>query len=1160
LRVYLSSFLFINDALKHKKGDETVRVRIIIIILNLLFGFFLSNTFAATTIINPSIDNTMASELPSNSSGDCNWIFSGTTDSDEPIIARRALLQFDIAAAIPPGSTINSVTLTMNVTRGSNHDDAVMTLHPVNLAWGEAAAGVTPNLCGPRGGGQGEPAVDGAATWLSAMHNQTSWSSPGGDYGAASGSTLVNDTTPDWDSAVAGNEEMVIDVQSWLDSPATNYGWILIGDETVKTTARRFDSTEGAAPPTLEVDFTPVGDVEACCQTDGECSLTLVGSGDCTGITLTGVDSCEPNQCPQPPGACCNVDETCSDNVDKLVCENAGGTFQGENSTCGQGNVDCGLTPFVEPLPIPPVLQPTGTRPDGVPQYTVSVEPATQIVHPELPATELWTYNGAWPADTILATQGQPIEITYQNNLPAGGGGRRGNNLLEVDTCAHGPNYYGDSKRIVTHLHGGHVPARVDGQPELTILPGEIDIYEYPNNQEAGTTWYHDHALGITRLNVYSGMAGFYLIADSEDTLGPGNAFGLPSGENEIGLAVQDRTFNPDGSLFYKAQLEDAFKGDKIVVNGKVWPYLNVKQGKYRFRVLNGSQSREYIYRLENITDPGNDPSFTLVGTDLGLVSAPIDLGNSTGIDAPIAPAERMDVVIDFEGFPTGTEIILRNDELTPPLLPNIMKFIVTNQIGYTGAISPTLRTVAPLDTQGVPIRYFRLSKETVPCSNDPGRTVNEWHVESLDGPGGNVDGKKWDDLTDFPILGTREIWEFENPTNSMHPMHVHLVRFQIVSKETIGGQSIPLEPWEINTWKDTVRVAANTRARIIMDFEDYLGRFPQHCHILDHEDHEMMRQFQTINDPAKAVIDGICSEVEDCMSNPDDCGIVSGALCGNGLCEAGDGENCENCPSDCAGKQQGAVANQFCCGFDDGQLTNPISCGTDINDDRCIDSRNSLFCRVEPRISACCGDDLCEGQETAVNCPVDCAECVPTGVPETICNNVDDDCDYIVDEDTSDTEVCDGIDNNCDGQIDEGVTTTFYRDEDSDTYGNPLETLEACTPPAGYVADNTDCDDSETNVYPGGPPVKVIGALTTYHAGLQAGYNTASDTDLIRIKAETLNEIIDFNHPNNISVTMHAGYDCSFSTNASGTSTVNGSITVSSGAVTIQSGKLKVQ
>jgi spore coat protein A len=939
-----------------------------------------TDSFAAIANINPIIDNTVAEELPDNSSGECDSIFSGTTDQGVGS-ARRALMQFDIAGNLPPGAVVTSVTLSMTVTRGSNHVDSDFTLHPINAAWIEGVEG-----CGVRGGGQGEPST-GGVTWNTM---------PG--FGAASGITLINNTTPVWNSTPA----MVADVQSWLDSPGTNYGWMLIGDENNPTTTRRFDSSEGASPPVLTVEFDSDG--FACCFDTGDCNIQidesscLAAGGD---QFLPGVDTCEPNPCPQPTGACCNADNTCTEDQDRLVCEDAGGTFVGGN--CNQA--DCGLTPFVEPLPIPPILQPTGTRADGVLQYTVSVEEATQSVHPELPNTDVWTYNGAWPAATIVATKGQPIEVTYINNLPSGGGGQRGNNLLEVDTCAHG------SKRIVTHLHGGHVPARVDGQPEYHILPGESDIYEYPNNQDAATLWYHDHALGITRLNVYGGMAGYYLLADSEDTLGPDNAFGLPSGQYEIGLAIQDRQFNADGSLFYNAQLEDAFKGDSVVVNGKIQPFLNVDQGKYRFRILNGSQSREYSLRLENITMPGNDPSFILVGTDVGLVSAPFDLGNTISI---YAPAERMDVVIDFAGYPAGTEIILRNDDLTSPLLPSIMKFVVTGNPGYTGTIATTLREVIPMPENSADVtRYFRLEKlANKLCKDASGRLVNEWVVQSLDGPGGNVIGEFWDDLTEFPILGTREVWEFENPTSVMHPMHVHLVKFQILSKEMIGGSSIPLEPWEDNTWKDTVRVPANSRARIIMDFTDYLGRFPQHCHILDHEDHEMMRQFQTTNDPANAVVDGVCSEGEDCVSNPADCALVSGALCGNGLCEAGDGENCITCPEDCAGKQKGSASGQFCCGFDDGQVTNPILCGEDANDDRCINSRDNLFCRVDPRLEACCGDKLCEGQETEFNCAVDCAPgtCTPTGVSESICNGVDDDCDGQIDEDYVTTPTTCGV------------------------------------------------------------------------------------------------------------------------------------------------------
>jgi spore coat protein A len=1005
--------------------------------------------FGAIATINPSQDNTLAEELPDNSSGACDRIFAGMTANN---VARRALLQFDLSS-IPDGSTINSVTLSMRVDQGGQNQTATMTLHRVNTAWGEGSNG-----CGPKGGGQGEPAVNGAATWLSAKHNANpSWGTPGGDYnGAASGSavSLTGSRSGEivvWDSTAPNNAGMLNDVSDWFVNPATNYGWILIGDETSPTTARAFNSrdpeTAPITPPALVVDFTPSGDVEACCTTDGNCSLTLVGTNDCNGTTQTGVDTCEPNPCAQPTGACCNLDESCSGNVERSFCEDNGGIFQGSSSSCDQGSVDCGLTPFVEPLPIPPVLQPTGTRADGVLQYTVSVEEATQSVHPELPDTTLWTYNGAWPSSTFVVSQGTPIEVTYVNNLPTGGGNNRGSSLLETDMCSHGPDAYGDSKRIVTHLHGGHVPARVDGQPEYHILPGETDVYEYPNNQEAGTLWYHDHALGITRLNVYSGMAGFYLIADSEDTLGPDNAFGFPSGQYEIGMAIQDRQFNPDGSLFYNARLEDAFTGDKLLVNGKVWPYLNVDQGKYRFRILNGSQSREYSLRMENMSDPGNDPSFVLVGTDLGLISAPIDLGNNIALQGP---AERMDVIVDFAGMTEGDEIILRNDDPTLPRLPNVMKFIVTANPGYTGTIASTLRPVSSMlaGSEDV-IRYFRLAKEVVPCTNEPGRTVNEWFIESLDGPGGNVSGKHWDDVTEFPKLGQREVWEFKNPTSSYHPMHVHLVRFQILSKtDDTTGLPIPLQPWEENTWKDIVHIPPNSTARIIMDFEDYAGRFPNHCHLLDHEDHEMMRQFQATHDPANCNNNGTCDPGEDCVNCGKDCAKSSGALCGNGLCEGGDGEDCTSCPEDCAGKTKGK--NAFCCG------SAATGCGVDVDDTSCVDASANLFCRMAPRVSACCGDALCEGVETETSCAVDCdpnAVCQPSEPTEVSCfNGQDDDCDLAVDCSDGDCDGATGAQTSC------GVGVCATNGNLTCSGGNEVDN---CTPlPATEPGGEVTCDN----------------------------------------------------------------------------------------------------
>jgi cysteine-rich repeat protein len=444
---------------------------------------------------------------------------------------------------------------------------------------------------------------------------------------------------------------------------------------------------------------------------------------------------------------------------------------------------------------------------------------------------------------------------------------------------------------------------------------------------------------------------------------------------------IQDREFNADGSLFYNPTIQNAFKGDRIVVNGKVWPFLDVKQGKYRFRLLNGSQAREYSLRLENLADPGQVIPFTLIGTDVGLASAPVDLDTIS----PMAPAERFDVVVDFAGFAAGSEIVLRNDEGTIPLIPNVMKFVVTDEAGFTGALPSSLRPVPPMPDQGELTRYFRLTKIDALCSNEPGRILGEWLIETLSGPDDPLDpptvlGHKWDDIDVFPTLGTREIWEFSNPTNSMHPMHVHLVRFQVLDKiDNDTGLPIPLAAWEDGTWKDTVRVAPRSTVRVIMDFEDYLGKFPFHCHILDHEDHEMMRQFQATNEPTNCIVNGVCDPGEDCVICPEDCAEVSGALCGNGLCEAGDGENCVTCADDCAGKQQGSVGNQFCCGFDDGLVTNPLACGDDVNDDRCIDAAAELFCRVAPRVLACCGDKLCEGQETGASCAVDCAP-VPCG------------------------------------------------------------------------------------------------------------------------------------------------------------------------------------
>ncbi|MDT8386513.1 MAG: multicopper oxidase domain-containing protein [Thiogranum sp.] len=921
---------------------------------------------AITVTINPSKDNTVfgGAGFETNSCGAGPNVFSGLTADG---FARRALLQFDVAGSVPAGSVIDSATLTLTITRTQAGGNSLMSLHALSRAWGEG----TVNCDSVRQGGQGAPANDGDATWLSALHNQIAWTATGGDFGVASATASIssaNNASAIWSSA--GNPGMLGDLQNWLDNPAANFGWIMIGDESQTSTARRLNSREGNPAPVLTIDFTATSDVFSCCFADGVCSIT--GEANCIaagGIPDAGSSTCSPNPCPQPTGACCNTDNSCSDGLARDVCESGGGSFQGGTSACSGPAVNCGLEPFVDALPIPAPVAPVGVRADGVPRYEITMSEVQQQLHRDLPPTTVWTYNGTYPGPTIEAVSGHPIEVKYINNLPVGG------HELAVDSCPHGPNYWSDSSRTVTHLHGGHVPSRFDGQPEYDFMPGEFDVYEYPNNQEAATLWYHDHALGITRLNVYMGLAAYYLLRDDHE-----NSLGLPDGEFEIPLAIQDREFNADGSLFYPAALEDGFFGDRVLVNGKVWPYLNVKQGKYRFRLLNGSQARSYALRLENVADPAQVIPFTLIGTDGGLIDAPLPLAALS-----MAPAERIDVVIDFSAFAPGTEILLRNDDGALPTLPNVMKFIVAGESGFSGTLPTLLRPVEPiLETSAAGTRRFRLERVAEPCAG------GEWLVQSLD-TAGNVIGEHWDDITEYPVLGSTEIWEFENASAMMHPMHVHLVMFQVLDKTDLAtGQPIALEPWEINTWKDTVKVPGNSKVRVIMQFEDYPGKFAYHCHILDHEDHEMMRQFQATFDPAGCNNDGICDAGEDCVSCAADCGKVSGASCGNGLCEAGDGENCVTCAADCAGQQTGG--GKFCCGFDDGSVRGPIGCGVDAADSRCIDTATERFCRMMPRAQACCGDALCEGAEDSATCGADCLDTDADGFPNVVDSDTDND------------------------------------------------------------------------------------------------------------------------------------------------------------------------
>lgn len=834
-------------------------------------------------------DNTLFSESGTLSNGAGSWVFAGETNE---ATLRRALVRFDVASAVPAGSTITAASLKLYLSRTRTGDEPV-TLHRVTADWGEAGSDADDRE------GTGATALPGDATWTHRFYSTLTWASPGGDFVATpSATTTVGaaNATYTWTSTQLKN-----DVQAWLDAPAANFGWIVVGNEDELKVAKRFNSRENAETatrPVLAVTFTPPASIGACCSEEGACTAVLHPGGACTG-TYQGKDtSCSPNPCPQPEGACCLPDAsaTCIE-ATQAECEGESGIFHPETDECSEVDCPVVLEPFVDALPIPAVADPVSGVPGGAATYDIAIREVTQKLHRDLPPTRVWGFgdgaSGAtYPGPTIEAASGVLIAVNWINDLRDSEGALRTHHYLPVDSCPHGAHH--PTARTVVHLHGGHVPQDSDGYPEATFEPGEQVAYQYPNAQPPGTLWYHDHALGITRLNVYMGLAGFYLLRDPIEA-----ALGLPSGENEIALAIQDRSFHPDGSLKYPAEWQEHFFGDTAMVNGKAWPYLEVKRGKYRLRLLNGATSRTWTLALTG------GASFVQIGTDAGLLPAPVPASSIT-----IAPGERVDVIVDFAPFTAGTEILMTNSAPSPfpvadamaPEIPSVMKFVVLAATGHTAAVPSSLRAVEPIPpAEAVVERDFVLQKGDDEC------TGSAWFINGL----------RWDDLTEYPELGTVEIWRFVNRSGVMHPMHMHLILFQVLDRQaftTSGDDIIPVgspsppPPGEAG-WKDTVQVAPGELVRVIARFEDYKGLFSYHCHILEHEDHEMMRQFRTVScgdgevDPGEDCDEGVANGAAGacCTSG---CAFVPGATsCRASTGECDPAESCTGstatCPAD---------------------------------------------------------------------------------------------------------------------------------------------------------------------------------------------------------------------------------------------------------------------
>jgi len=522
------------------------------------------------------------------------------------------------------------------------------------------------------------------------------------------------------------------------------------------------------------------------------------------------------------------------------------------------------LTKYIDPLPIPDVLAPTSTL-GGAPLYEISVSQFQQQLHSELPATTLWGYEGAFPGPTIEANRGEAVKIRWTNDLRDTSGAPL-DHILPYDTTIHGAGPMFPQARVSTHVHGAVTDELSDGFPEhwfsadpsapangLGGPAGNSLLTTYPNNQRAAGNWYHDHSMGITRLNVYAGMAGFYNIRDAEES-----ALGLPAGDYEIPLLLQDRSFYDDGRLFYPAGPGDlaspgvgdplqgvgagfpsdasqvaAFYADANLVNGMVWPHLEVEPRKYRFRMLNGANSRFYDLSLE--PQPGSSlldgPSFFQIGTDSGLLTAPAE---RTSVD--LAPADRADVVVDFSDYQPGDTLLLRNSaaQAMPGTTDQVMEFRIVQPQGPDDSQLPSLlSTFDRYDPQDA-VRTRTLTLD---------RTFDDYgRVELL------LDGKKWTDPnTETVVQGEYEIWEFVNNTGMAHPMHLHMEAFQVLDRTDRFGNDVPLEDYELG-FEDTVTVGPRETVRIMVRFDQYTGTFVWHCHILEHEDLEMMRTFRIVS------------------------------------------------------------------------------------------------------------------------------------------------------------------------------------------------------------------------------------------------------------------------------------------------------------------------
>jgi spore coat protein A, manganese oxidase len=547
------------------------------------------------------------------------------------------------------------------------------------------------------------------------------------------------------------------------------------------------------------------------------------------------------------------------------------------------------LAKYVEPLPVPGkgiVV----AKASALNAYSFTQRQIFRKLHPQLPPTPIWAYDdgnyidGSTPTDplkgqagsfgmAVVAQSGTPLTMRFTNTLPA-----TYPTWLPVDTRLTIPTG-SNQVRLMTHLHGGFVAGDSDGNPVTHhgeppgFAQGQTQTVFYPNEQPASMLWFHDHGMGTTRLNVFAGLAAGYIIRDTYDDGADGNPIpdpnklGIPGGAYEIPLVIQDRSFDALGNFLYPVSAIPGvtwigeYFGDVMLVNGKVWPYLDVEPRLYRLRILNGCNAR--ILNL----DFGGAKTWQ-IGAESGMFDIPVPMKQFV-----LAPAERADIIIDFRAK-AGTNMVVKNADppkpvVTPaPSLTTVMQIRVGTTVKVPGpaSVPPTLlggkkaNVLGPVVTTP-PKRYITL--------NEVNPMTVSWYA--------NLNGVHFHETaTETPMVGTVEDWVYINLTPDTHPMHVHLVKFEIIGRtpfnvnaymagrSTLDGVPGGIDPTPYATgsmqppapeergWKDTVKANPGYFTTIRMRFDLPAEAIAQqkdqhyvhHCHIVEHEDNDMMRPF----------------------------------------------------------------------------------------------------------------------------------------------------------------------------------------------------------------------------------------------------------------------------------------------------------------------------